>query len=240
MMASVRKSHFVVLPTSDGSVSVAPMKEWLRQHPEHVAEGLDATQSTSQQLRAGLKKQGWSLQETESEFRLLPPGALSEGNPAVRAMLEAQEEADPADVADREDASFSLESQLEDFLAANLQHIPIDGNRLSVYVDPTGREGVQYPTAVGPIDILAVDRSSNFYVLELKRGRSPDATLGQVTRYMGWVSRTIGKECKVFGVIVAKQISTSLRYAACVVPNVSLLEYEVSFTLRAAEEISDG
>ena len=40
------------------------------------------------------------------------------------------------------------------------------------------------------------------------------------------------------GVIVAKEISDSLRYAVSVVPNVSLFEYEVSFSLRPAHEIA--
>ena len=39
------------------------------------------------------------------------------------------------------------------------------------------------------------------------------------------------------GVIVAKGISDSLRFAVAVVPNVSLFEYEVEFHLKPAHEI---
>src|SRR5690606_10175643 len=106
-------------------------------------------------------------------------------------------------------------------------------------VDPTGRDGVEFSTAVGPIDILAVDGRGNFYVFELKRGRSPDYTIGQLLRYMGWVSQTIGKEVEVHGVIVAKQISDNLKYSARVVPNVSLFEYEVSFQLHSAPAVGE-
>lgn len=57
---------------------------------------------------------------------------------------------------------FSLEYQLRDFLASNLSSIDFGGRRLRLYVDPTGRDGIEYPTAVGPIDILAVDDTGAF------------------------------------------------------------------------------
>jgi RecB family endonuclease NucS len=113
----------------------------------------------------------------------------------------------------------------------------VRGKRLRLFVDPTGRDGIEFPTAVGPIDILAVDESGAFFVFELKRARSPDRTIGQLARYMGWVRQTIGKDREVNGIIVAKEISDSLRYAASVVPNVSLFKYEVEFRLKAAQEI---
>jgi hypothetical protein len=43
---------------------------------------------------------------------------------------------------------------------------------LRLYVDQIGRDGVEYPTAVGPIDILAIDGDEQFVLFELKRGRS--------------------------------------------------------------------
>jgi RecB family endonuclease NucS len=97
------------------------------------------------------------------------------------------------------------------------------------------RDGIEFPTAVGPIDILAVDDSGAFFVFELKRARSPDRAIGQLTRYMGWVRQTIGKDREVKGIIVAKEISDSLRYAVSVVPNVSLFEYEVEFRLKPVQ-----
>lgn len=73
-------------------------------------------------------------------------------------------------------------------------------------------------------------------MFELKRARSPDHAIGQLSRYMGWVSQTIGRAKKVRGVIVAKRISENLRYSVMVVPNVSLFEYEVKFELKAASQ----
>ena len=234
-MAITRKNHFVLMPQEDGSVVMHPMKEWLRQNPANMPAGLDATSSTSQQLRAGLKRLGWTLQETEREFRLLPPGVNAADSTVLTEILEANEfdGQEP-----NEEASFGLEYQLRDFLAQNLAAIPVHGRRLRVYVDPTGRDGIEFPTAVGPIDLLAVDEAGDFYVFELKRGRTPDYTVGQLMRYMGWVSQTIGKNKRVNGLVVAKQITDTLRYAICVVPNVSLFEYEVSFQLHAASSLA--
>jgi len=64
--------------------------------------------------------------------------------------------------------------------------------------------------------------------------------MGQLTRYMGWVKQTIGKDREVNGVIVAKEISESLRYAVSVVPNVSLFENEVEFHLQPANDVLRG
>jgi RecB family endonuclease NucS len=102
-------------------------------------------------------------------------------------------------------------------------------------------DGIEYTTAVGPIDILAIDETGAFFVFELKRAASPDYAIGQLARYMGWVKQTIGKDRAVYGVVVAKPISDKLRYAVSVVPNVTLFEYEVEFHLRPAHELfADG
>jgi RecB family endonuclease NucS len=130
------------------------------------------------------------------------------------------------------EAAFVLEYQLRDFIAQNLGAIPVNGRCLELYVDPAGRDGREYPTATGPIDILAVDDQGAFVVFELKRARSPDRAIGQLARYMGWLQQTAGKGHEVRGIIVAKAISEQLRYAALVFPNVSLFEYKVEFHLK--------
>jgi endonuclease len=219
----------VVIPKEDGGIELYPMKEWLRQHPDHIPSGLDATASTSHQLRSGLKKMGWSVEFLDDEVRLIMPGTiyLKENIDAVLG----EDDGEMEEIGDT-GASFTLEYQLRDFIAQNIDVIPVAGQKLHLYVDPTGRDGIEFPTAVGPIDILAADDSNAFFVFELKRGRSPDHAIGQLTRYMGWVKQTIGKENEVRGIIVAKKITENLRYAVTVIPNVSLFEYEVSFHLN--------
>ena len=228
------KRFNVCIPREDGGIEVYPMKEWLRQHPERVPSGMDANDTNSHQLRSGLRKMKWTVQETETEVRLLPPDAphsILEVDTVLGSPDQEPEES-------REQA-FALEYQLRDFLAENIQTIRIDGKSLELYVDQTDREGVEYPTAVGAIDILCIDQEGTFYVFELKRGRGSDAAVGQLTRYMGWVSRTIGRGRKVKGVIVARTVDDRLRYSASVVPDLHLFEYRVEFHLEEADTVLD-
>jgi Endonuclease NucS C-terminal domain len=173
--------------TPRGGVEIHPLKEWLRENPDRVPRGLDPTESTSHQLRAGLRRMGWSMEETPTEVRLLAPG--SQGKVGLEEVLGSPVESSD----DLESSYFSLEYQLRDFLAANLSVVVVDGKRLRLFVDAAGHDGIEYPSAVGPIDILAVDNDGSFFVFELKRANSPDRAMGQLARYMGWVKQTIGK-----------------------------------------------
>lgn len=230
------KRFNIVLTQKDGGVELHLMKEWLRQHPTHVPPGLDASLSTSHQLRDGLRRAGWSVQETPTEVRITFPGARETVTSVLGEETASILETDSEEL-EAPQASFALEYQLRDFLAQNISSIDVQGKRLHVYVDPTGRDGIEYPTPVGLIDILAVDASDNFFIFELKRARTPDHAIGQLTRYMGWVHQTIGREKSVNGIIVAKEISPNLRYAVSVVPKVSLFEYEIEFHLKAVPSI---
>jgi RecB family endonuclease NucS len=122
---------------------------------------------------------------------LTKPASGEESAALERVLGEADEE--DIDNSELAEAAFALEYQLRDFIAANLDAIDVGGKHLRLYSDQAGRNGVEYPSAVGPIDILAVDETGAFYVFELKRARSPDHAIGQLTRYMGWVHQTIDR-----------------------------------------------
>jgi len=205
------------------------MKDWLRKHPEEMPAGFTPLHKTSHQLRDELRRMGWIINESEDEVRLMRSDIAEDAN-AVSALNEPSTE-----IEEEEEFAFSLEKHLRDFIAYNLATLPIAQKRLRLYVNPERREGIEYPTAVGPIDILARDGEGNFVVFELKLGRGPDKTIGQLLRYMGWVKRNLAQSREVFGVIVAKDMDEKLRYAALLVPNVSLLEYEVDFRLKTAK-----
>lgn len=225
--------HIIVLPSDDGGIQIHPMKAYLRDHPD-ILPGWDPDNNNSHQLRVALKAKGWNRQDTPTEIRLLSP------NISLSKVIEVLGETDDGDTGSPEESesAFSLEFQLRDFLATNLETIKVAGKLLKIYVDPTGVDGIEFATPVGRIDILATDQDGNFFVFELKRANSPDRALGQLARYMGWVKKTIGRDRNVAGVIVAKTISQNLRYAASVVPNVSLFEYKIEFQLNSAHEIA--
>ena len=218
----IRKQFNVVIPKGDGGYELYRMKEWLRANPGYIPSGLDPS-NNSHSLRNGLIKMGWSVQLTDSEERLIMPGTDVD---SVLG-LEDNEEGEEAV------ASFRLESQLQDFLASNLEQIPINGMKLKLYKDPDGKSGKEYETnKVGRIDILAVDENGDFVVCELKRAETPDKAIGQLSRYMGWVKKTVGNGKNVRGVIIAGIIDDYLKYSIEAIPDISLFEYELSFNIR--------
>lgn len=161
-----------------------------------------------------------------------------DGALCVRQIQSASDEheADPAGAdateADSAYGVFALESHLRDYLAKNLPTLPGHAAPLRLYVDTDGRDGVEYQTDVGPIDLLAIDSDQNFVVLELKLRDGPDKALGQILRYMGWVKAHKASDKKVSGLILASQITDKLKYAATQVPHVGLMEYRLAMTLK--------
>jgi len=137
-----------------------------------------------------------------------------------------------AEAEDSPELLFPVESHLRDFIAKNIDAITVNGHRLKLYVDEDGREGVEYPTDVGPIDILAVDEKGNFVVFELKLSRGADKAMGQISRYMGWVKMNLAEDKGVKGVIVAKKVDEKLKYASSIIPDISLFEYELNFKIQ--------
>ena len=179
-----------------------------------------------------LRRQGWTVQETETEVRLISPE--SDAVSRVASLFGQSEDGEP-NLDDN--PVFTLEHHLRDFFAENINTILVNGRHLKVYEDEEEQEGVEYQTASGRIDILAVDDDGIFYVIEFKRDRASDKVVGQATRYMGYVQHTIAEGREVRGVIVAKDIDDNLRYAASVVPQIYLFEYQMEFHLNEADEI---
>ncbi len=144
-------------------------------------------------------------------------------------ILEPEEE---REIESRETQTFALESHLRDFLS---KHLDIIEKGLTLYRDENKRDGIEYPTETGPIDILAKDSDGNFVIFELKVGRGADRTVGQLQRYMGWVRRGLAKGSNVRGFIVAQSIDEGLRYAASENPNIKTYEYKLQFSVEPVE-----
>jgi len=225
------KHFYVIVQGTNAGLEIHPMKKWLKENGDYFPPGLDPKHSTSHQLRDGLRKLGWTVNETETEVRLIKPGT-----PYVEPPIGDGSKSEEFE--EQEEMTFEMESQLRDFIAYNLQSIFISGKKLQLYINSSGISGIEFQTDVGNIDILAVNDSGNFFVFELKRAAAPDKAIGQLTRYMGWVKQTLAKGQDVQGIIVAKAISDKLRYATSVIPNVTLFEYQVRFNLKPTESFT--
>lgn len=126
---------------------------------------------------------------------------------------------------------FYMEKQLEDFLIQNWEKTEL-GKKYDLIVEDGELISQQFRTDIGPIDILAKDKTSKSYVvIELKKNQTSDDTVGQLTRYMGWVKKRKGDN-GVVGIIIAGQSDKRLKYALEMVPNTEMFIYEVDFKLK--------
>jgi restriction system protein len=129
---------------------------------------------------------------------------------------------------------FALEAHLEEFMDQNWKHVNF-GADLSKY-EADEQSGRQFPAGEWNIDFLCTDKSNgDLVVVELKRGKTSDAVVGQVLRYIGWVAENIAKPGqRVRGIIISRETDNGLKYAVRGLQNVAVLVYEVDFKLRPA------
>lgn len=66
----------------------------------------------------------------------------------------------------------------------------------------------------------------------MRRKGGYDRVVGQLLRYMGWVEKNMETSQPARGIIVANEISDDLKLASSRVPDIRLIEYEISFKLR--------
>ena len=129
-------------------------------------------------------------------------------------------------------ALFYMESQLEDFLIENWDKTEL-GKKYDLVEEKGELISQQYRTEIGIIDILARDKKSKqLVVIELKKNQTSDDTVGQLTRYMGWLEehKTNGSLTK--GIIIAAQYDNRLHYALKKVKDVEVYLYRVDFKLQ--------
>lgn len=126
---------------------------------------------------------------------------------------------------------FALEKHLEDFLIANWSQTPL-GMKYDIYQEEDNF-GQQFPTDTGPIDILAISKDKQeVLVVELKKGRASDSVVGQIQRYMGYITEEIAEDHqRVRGVIIALEDDLRIKRALKVAPNIDFYRYEVKFDL---------
>jgi hypothetical protein len=145
-----------------------------------------------------------------------------------------ESEPDPQEQnSDEEEASegskeFAFERDLRNYLSKNLGLIE-PGLRLYEEEEITG---IEFPVGGRFIDLLAVDKAGDYVVVELKVSRGYDRTIGQLLRYMAWIQKNLAAQRKVRGVIVASQITEDLKLASSQIPDVKLVEYEISFSIK--------
>ncbi len=158
-------------------------------------------------------------------FRLYEPGRDPTPISKATPLIEEPEESLPEGTSE-----FAYEHDLRNYLARNLHLIELG---LTLYTDE-GITGVEFPVGGRFIDLLAVDSSGNYVVIELKVSKGYDRVVGQLLRYMNWIKMNQADEGQgVRGVIVAKNISEDLQLACSGLPEVALAEYELAVSIKS-------
>lgn len=146
------------------------------------------------------------------------------GGPSVPKLLST-------DPSVEDPSSFAMEAHLEEFLIKNWSHTEL-GQNFDIY-EEDGAKAQQYQTDTGPMDILAISKDrKRLLVVELKKGRTSDAVVGQTLRYMGYVANELAESTQtVEGAILAHEDDQRIRRALSMIPNVTFYLYRVSFKL---------
>jgi len=132
--------------------------------------------------------------------------------------------------------SFYLEKYLESFIYTNWENIEKLGKNYEFITDSENEPiSLQYHTNIGNIDLLVKHKKNKEYlVVELKKSQTSDQTIGQVTRYMGWVFDNLAKKDKVDvkGLIIAEAFDDKIKYSLKFVNKVDLMTYKINFDLK--------
>ena len=131
-----------------------------------------------------------------------------------------------------EQYAFTMEKYLEEFLVNNWQLL--DVGRYYDIVPNSQNKLSQYTIGNHRLDILAKSKDDKKYlVIELKRGRTGDETVGQILRYIGAVRENIAiNNEEIYGLIVAEKKDDDLLLALKTVDHVDFRTYEIKFSLK--------
>ena len=197
-----------------------------RSHHDHIREGT-----------------GWDLlyKVASRRFRLWDPSTdpapmYDLGSLPEAAARDADAEFDPDESNDYDPNTireFAYERDLQNYLARNIGVIEPG---LKVYEDD-GFKAIEYDAGGRRIDILAIDRKGQFVVIELKASKAYDRVVGQISRYMAWVSTHMESKGTVRGIIIASDPSYDLLLAASIVPNLDIMRYQLRFDVEKVAQL---
>lgn len=127
---------------------------------------------------------------------------------------------------------FSHERDIHSYLAKNLDQIEPG---LTLFTSELS-SGINYPTGRKKIDILAKDKEGGLVVIKLSRRY--DTIVDQILNHLNWIKKNLANSNqKIRGIIIARKITEDLKLACLYMPELTLMEYELSVDLK---KISTG
>ncbi|MGE5397149.1 MAG: hypothetical protein ACM3MK_06375 [Chitinophagales bacterium] len=115
-------------------------------------------------------------------------------------------------------------SQWREVLSNNLG---LFGQGLQLYLEPSGRTGLEYPTEMGMVDILAVDEKNTLVIIQMADEVLPE-NLTRILACMGWARKKMAAG-EVRGILLTGKVDEKL---PLIIDEISSLElYQVQFSL---------
>jgi len=216
--------------------------EWFAKHYPKVKEGTIGAHlirlSTNARSRhyygAKPKDDDLFYQVDGSRFRLYDPERDPQPLYEPPGPSRRRPEEDPPEL--EPPGEFAYETDLRNYLAKNLGLLEL-GLRL---YEEEGISGIEFPAGGRFIDILAVDSSNGYVIVELKVSRGYDRVVGQLLRYMAWIEKNHAEPAQpVRGFIVACEISEDLILACSRVSAVTLFIINMRSVFRSVRWIGD-
>lgn len=113
-----------------------------------------------------------------------------------------------------------LEEEIENHLANDLSPF----NRYGLRLELRGQQTVCSGNG-GRIDLLCYDRKSErFVIVELKNVRASRNTFGQISSYVGWVTKNLKARRKPLGIVVARGADPAFRDAASMARGIQFID----------------
>lgn len=137
-----------------------------------------------------------------------------------------QTESEPNTKQEPSGISLSLERDLENFIANNLDSIE---DRLKL-------RKRQDSVSTGKVDLLCVDANDNLVVVELKAGTVGLDAIGQILSYISAVQQEIAEGRNVRGIIIGGDFESKVKITARTLPQLKLMKYNVFFKFEEVEQ----
>ena len=170
---------------------IEALRHYIKELPEmnelrkKLTAGLDFQDAEFRWMAQDVIYVGACTMDKESETAAPPSAALHTSEEKIN---EEDEYAQPT-----EKDRFVFEKDLESYIIDNWRYIDF-GEKLEIFIDSTGEIAQQFPTDLGPIDILARDDNGDFVVIELKRDLVTEKVVGQMAKYMQWIDDNLAKK----------------------------------------------
>jgi endonuclease len=175
-------------------------------------------EASERQRKAAFK--AWETIRRKAAEKTKVKGGASE----IAEIAEAKETASEiANTADAKEAKFTLESDLQAALRANIEQLESgltinDGGK-----EKTGLSG-------GRTDILAIDTNKQAVIIELKAVRADRDAIAQILQYMGDLQEEIGGSVR--GIVIAPDFTARAIAASKPVPSIELRKYGFTFSFK--------